>query len=249
MIFDSLYFLGPMDLGDCFVHNGIVNYYADRCQQLHVPVQPKYYDTISCLYSEHPNIITVPMEVDQEEAYINCYKISRIINDWEMVFRDVNGYRTAILWDEQIYTHFELPFSMRYSNFRLPKYIPEQENLYNRLYQNRPYILIHRSTGQHPDGLPIDVEKFRTDSGLSPEVDVIEVVPSITSNMLNYVRLIENAEEIHCVNSSFFCLVDSIFHRTRAKLFFHDIRASSIMRVNSEWNRRCWNIVYYPNKF
>lgn len=238
-----------MDLGDYFVHSGVVNYYADRCQQLHLPVTYKSYDTITCLYSEHPNIITVRLRPEEEQEYVDMHKLSRVVVEWEMIFRFVNGHYTALLWDEQIYTHFELPFSLRYTNFRLPKNLPGSDALFEKLYTGRPYILVHTGTGQHPNGLPVNIENFRLANNLPQDVDIIEIIPSRTSNMLDYVKLIENAAEIHCVNSSFYCLVDGMYHRTRGTLFFHDIRASSIVRVNSEWNNRCWKIVYYPEKF
>ena len=62
-------------------------------------------------------------------------------------------------------------------------------------------------------------------------------------DMMQYVKLIQHAEEIHCVPSSFHCLVDSI--QTNAKLFFHDIREKTSMAVNTQWNNFKWNEVNY----
>jgi hypothetical protein len=62
-------------------------------------------------------------------------------------------------------------------------------------------------------------------------------------------KLIENAKEIHCVNSSFFCLVDSVCKKIKADLFYHDIRMNNITQTNC-WatggNR--WLVVDYPFK-
>jgi hypothetical protein len=77
---------------------------------------------------------------------------------------------------------------------------------------------------------------------------IIEITPNITKNMLQYAKLIENAKEIHCVPSSFYCLTDSITERTSANLFFHDIRAATLMQINSKWNNNRWNIVKYDRK-
>jgi hypothetical protein len=60
---------------------------------------------------------------------------------------------------------------------------------------------------------------------------------------MEYVELIKNAEEIHCIPSSFHCLVDGI--ETPAKLFFHDIREKTSMAVNSIWNNHRWTMVNY----
>jgi hypothetical protein len=105
---------------------------------------------------------------------------------------------------------------------------------------------VHRQTGDHPKGLPINVSGFRHANGF-PEIKIIDIVPEITNNMMQYVKLIQNAQEIHCVPSSFHCLVDSM--PTSAKLFFHDIREKTAMAVNSSWNNEKWNMVNYAERF
>ena len=61
-VFDRLFFLGSVGLGDSFVYSGIVNHFADRCNELHVPAQPKFYKTIKTLYQDHPNVKVVSLE-------------------------------------------------------------------------------------------------------------------------------------------------------------------------------------------
>lgn len=248
MKIDKLYFVGIMDLGDHFVHAGIINYFADKCNELHVPVKHHNYETVCTLFQEHPNIRVVALHAHEEDSYVEQCKMSRICNGWNMVFANIDGHHTALLWDEQVYTHYEVPFSFRYTNFRLPKEIQGSDDLFNRLYKGRPYVLIHKKTGHMPQGIPINIEAFRLSIGLSADVDIIEIDPSFTNNMMHYVKLIQNAEEIHCVNSSFFCLVDSIFNLTKAKLYFHDARASSLIRINSDYNRHCWNVIKYSTR-
>jgi hypothetical protein len=245
---DKLYFIGPMDLGDCFVYTGIINYYADRCKQLHVPAKPENYQTLKTLYESHPNIKVVALTLEEEEQYINHHKLSKVITDWGMYCTIIDQVPCSVLWDEQIYTNFEIPFGYRYSNFRLPKTIDGSQELYDRLYQGRPYALIHSRTSHYPNGMPILIEKYRQSIAL-PAIDLIEIKLEITNNMLHYVELIKNAAEIHCVSSSFFCLVDSIHSETTAKLYFHDSRASSIERVNNRWNKSCWKIIRYPYRY
>ena len=244
-IYDRLYFCAAMTLGDNFVYSGIIHHYADRCQELHIPVETKFFKTMQCLYQDYPNIkIFSSLAPIQEEQYISQHKLSRI-NNAEITFVDIEGIRICPLWDEQVYTEFEIPFSLRYKNFRLPKYIDGAEELYQKLSGGEPYILIHRRTGLHPDGMPIDI--FRSVKNNS-NINIIEITEGITDNMMQFVPLIERAQEIHCVSSSFRCLVDSIYNRTTGKLYYHDIRATTLERVNSRWNNYIWNIILYENK-
>ena len=159
---------------------------------------------------------------------------------------NLKGVTLHPLWDLQQYSDHELPFHLRYTNFRLPKHVDGSEELFNKLSNNEPYILVHRYTGEHPDGIPISIENFRSANGW-PECKIIEINETITDNMMHYIKLIQNAEEIHVVPSSFHCLVDSM--ETKAKLFVHDVREKTSMMLNSPYNNHKWCIVNYNTKW
>jgi hypothetical protein len=134
---------------------------------------------------------------------------------------------------------------MRYLDFHFPKYVEGTEELYNRLTEGeKDYILVHRFSSDHPDGIPINLKDYRKERG-APDVKVIEIREGQTDNMLKYKKLIDNALEIHCIPSSFFNLVDSVIPDVKGELHFHDIRKNSLMKVNSLWNDHKWQIVTY----
>ena len=80
-IFDRLFFMGPMSLGDSFVLCGMVNHYADRCKELHVPADPRFFKTIKTLYQDHPNIrvVAMPQDWHSEDLYVERHQLSRIL--------------------------------------------------------------------------------------------------------------------------------------------------------------------------
>ena len=245
-IFDRLFCMGPMSLGDSFVLCGMVNHYADRCNELHVPADPKFYKTIKTLYQDHPNICVVAMPQDwhSEDLYVERHQLSRILRI-DLVHSIIKNFDITPMWDIQLYSNYELSFGLRYSNFRLPKHIEGSEELYNELCGGEPYILIHRYSNDFPDGAPINIPAFRA-AGNLPDYRVIEIRDGITDNMMQYVKLIENAQEIHCIPSSFHCLVDSV--PTKARLFFHDVREKTSMAINSAWNDNKWIMVHYQER-
>jgi len=244
-IFDKLFFSGPMSLGDSFVASGVVHHFGDRCQELHLPVLPKFHKTLSTLYQDHPHIKVVGLMpyAGGEDQYVQQHGLSRILRS-EVLTTTIKGLDISPMWDIQIYSNFELSYGLRYSNFRLPKHIAGANELYINLagMKHDPYILWHRFSNDFPNGAPIDLAEFRRAHNM-PEIRIIEIVEGITDNMMQYTTLIKHATEIHCIPSSFHCLVDSI--QTDAKLFFHDIREKTSMAVNSEWNNRKWVEVKY----
>jgi hypothetical protein len=247
--FDKLFVPCGGSLGDCFVFSGAVHYYADKTNELHLSVSPKFFETIKCLYQDYENIKLIPVTSNEEEGeYIKLNGLSRLLSV-PLYSNTLGGVTYHPLFDLQLYSNLELSYRVRYENFRLPKHVNGAEELYQRLVSNNePYILLHRYTGEHPEGIPISVEDFRYANG-QPPIKIISVEPSITDNMMQYIDLIMNAEEIHVVPSSFFCLVDGIKTNLKTKLFYHDVRAKACVLVNSQWNNYKWNIINYGQKF
>ena len=247
-IFDRLFFLGSVGLGDSFVYSGIVNHFADRCNELHVPAQPKFYKTIKTLYQDHPNVKVVSLESNDNHIiqYTQAHSLSRILPTF-LAHTVIRKFQIIPMWDIQMYSNFELSFGLRYSNFRLPGYISGSEELYQTLSNGKPYILVHRYTGDNPEGMPINILAFRRNAGLQEDINIIEIKECITEDMMQFTKLIQCAKEIHCVPSSFHCLVDSI--DTPANLYFHDIREKTSMAVNTPWNKFKWVLVSYDQRF
>ena len=158
---------------------------------------------------------------------------------------NIKNFNIVTMWDLQLYANYGFSFDLRYSNFRLPKHIAGSDELYDQLSGGEPYILVHRYTGDAPEGIPFDLTLFRETSNLPP-IKVIEIKEGITDDMMQYVKLIQNAQEIHVVGSSFHCLVDSI--KTPARLFFHDARERTSMLLNSPWNDKIWKVIGYNHK-
>jgi hypothetical protein len=155
----------------------------------------------------------------------------------------------AVNFDRQFYEQAGILFKERYEKFTLPKEIPGVDEVYDKLTEGeKNYIIVHKNSSAEGD-YPIDLWTWRRNQiGTIPDTKIIKIEMGQTTNMLSYMRLIENAKEIHCLNSSFFCLVDSVAKRIKPKLFYHDIRMNNITQTNCESNGNRWTIVEYPFK-
>jgi hypothetical protein len=248
--FEKLFFDSAVGLGDAFVMNGIVHHYARLCGTMYYPARAEFFDTLTCLYSEYPNIeVWRFYDQGQEDWFVENNKLQRIrstpLITTEIHRVDCAPERIHVHWPQQIYENFDVPFKMRYLDFHMPDHIEGSQELYDRLTEgDTEYVLVHRFASDHPEGIPIDVPKFRADRGW-PMIKIIEVREGQATNMLQYKKLIEGAKEIHCIPSSFFNLVDSMVTNIKALPIFHDIRKNSLMKVNSQWNKHRWTVVDY----
>ena len=86
----------------------------------------------------------------------------------------------------------------------------------------KDYILVHQQSS---------IGKFFID--IKSKLPVIEIRPGLTNNMLDYVKIIQNASEIHCIDSSVMNLIDGMKLKTD-DLFFHTIKPTGF-RYSDKW--------------
>jgi len=242
-------------LGDAIVMSPIVHRLTREAEHLYLPCRISNYSTVGCLYQDYPNITVVPYsDQSQITEFVSSKNLIKInLPDIVITKMHLPGISVPvdvpIYWERQLYEHFDIPFSTRYKEFKMPSAIPGTDQLYDLLTEgNQDYCLFHQQTFHHgPGKINIDLQGWRAACGFPP-LKIIEITPGITDNLFQFAMLIEKAKEIHCVCSSFFNLVDSMHDRTNARLFFHDIRADNLMMLNSKWNNYMWSTVSYEPK-
>lgn len=105
-------------------------------------------------------------------------------------------------WDREFYRQAGVDFSERWSGFMIPN-LPEIAGIgsFAFLHQDvaRGYVACHYE---------------------APE-NCVTVTPSGYDSILDYIPYIRAAKEVHCIDSAFLCLVDSLPQRNGQKLYFH----------------------------
>ena len=234
-------------LGDLFVLSGAVKYYSYSYPKVFVPIVNNLKDLADCVFSDFDNIHAVNSYPwsglnDFLKSKNSVYMSDQIelftedsiplVHEWDLTPRHV-------VWDEQLYTLFGVPYYCKYAFFYLPEQCREgSKNLYESLIENdEEYILIARNYSTKnliADNLKIDCKNKK----------VIELNQELHNNPLEYFDLIKNASEIHCVNSAIFNLVDLFAKYAKGSLVYHDVRKTRF-RLNNIFNLSKWDYVPY----
>lgn len=242
-IFENVFFGCGTALGDMFVTNAIVHHYAERSSQLFIPCNETNFPTAKSLYQDTPNIHIVSGN-EYESLKLTLPNPTNIMpwTFWntEITLTDAKW----VNWERQLYEYFDLPYSLRYKNFKLPSNIPNSKSLFKQLTgESNRYIVIHRtmfSLREHSVNFTIN--------HFNPEnLPIIEITKAQTPNVLDYYDLLINAEQVHVVPSSIYCFIDSISSHMKGKLYLHNVRDSFLSQLNCNWNAS-WNVVHYPEK-
>lgn len=215
-----------LGLGDHFICNGLVNHLAERHEVIYLPAKRKNYDTIRCLYSEEP-VVRV-FAVDDEFKDVAAFQQMANCPILRVGFEHCDPR----CFDMSFYRQLGIDFAVRYSKFRLPRRIPREDDAYAALAVPGGYCIVHNEGSRGPYHLKI-----------ATDLPVVFITAErarkneLYRNLLNYRKLIQHAEEIHCINSSVIHLVDSL--QPRARLFFHAVRKMDFS------TRERWSVVEY----
>jgi hypothetical protein len=144
-------------------------------------------------------------------------------------------YNTTSHFDQIFYEQFQYDFSNRWNKFTIPRDINAENELYDLFkLQNKKYIFLH------------ETEKYKIDRKHITPMDIISPIPGLTNNIFDYCKIIENANEIHCIDSSFKNLADSLTPTTH-NLFYYKNR-----HINNFYYSSCklnWNIIEQNKSF
>lgn len=246
---NEIYFGENTSLGDGIVISPIVHKYAEYCDVLYYPSNKHFFETLTCLYQDAHNIIVLQeteyyekrkiaheyLPTENSVAFVNSVPYKKM----KLSFSDGTSVYTNVNFERQVYEHFDLPYSFRYTGFKLPKHIDGSYELYKKLTQGyTEYAVLNPYLGVFNQRVNMDI------SHLTGNLKIIEITPWITNNMLQYIDLFRNAKQIHTIPTSTFCLLESIQNDLTAELFIHQVRKTFASFID---NKRWTDILYDDN--
>lgn len=215
-----------LGLGDHIICNGLVRrLFSDlRPDRIFVPAKRRNYYTVASMYLDEPHICIVPVEGDADVPGL----IQREICD-ELI--QVGFSKTRLEdFDVSFYDCVGIPFEARWTDCRVARDAERESGLEEalRIGRDEDFILVH-DTGS--------VGRFVLNIDSSRRVVHMPPVP-ITNCMLDWCSIAEKAQEVHCIDSSFIHLAQSLNVK---RGFFHDVRPA----VTKFSLRKEWTVVHY----
>lgn len=209
----SVYIYHHLGLGDHIICNGLVRY----------------------IRKQTPDSTSVVLVV----KYKNLTNVSRMFQDCKIVYApiyDDNDHKYGkgnlgwcfggdknINFDESFYKQAEIPFEERWNSFYIERNYDKENSLCNYLKLPNEFCLVHDEASAGKANIKIETTL--------PIVKVCKTL--IETSMFDWMGVIEKASEIHCINSSFIHLVDSM--QPTAKLYFHNDRPNLPFSNKLNW--------------
>ena len=213
-----------LGMGDMFICNGLIRKVVkeDKYEKYYVICKEKNFKTIEAMYSDDDKISVISIKGENE--YREVHNLGLSPNNLRVGHEHLNP---NIRFDESFYVQLNLTIEDKWKEFKLNRDIDEEERVYNQLVSmpNEEYIFVHDESSLG-----------KVDLKIESKMKIIKPRLGITDNMINFLKVIENAKEIHCVDSSFLSMIDLSVKETSASYFLHDVRKTHSPILSPKWS-------------
>ena len=191
-----------LGLGDHFHCNGVIRFLLKEKymgQKVKLFSKKKYYEMVKFMYRDLDNLEIVPISDDEkiEANEIKSYlkegdKIEKIGFDY--FTKNKNKNKTI---DMLFYEQFNINYAKRFKLTYWKRDISKEENLYNNLVKKKDFVFIHDDPSRN---------FVITEQLIGKECQIIR--NSYKHSIFDYGKIIENAKEIHVMESSARCMLE-----------------------------------------
>lgn len=231
-----------LGLGDHLDCNGMVRWIRKHgwatlhYDQIGVFSKDNYYDMIEYMYRDDPGITV--FKISRDDEYGDVQKIADSLENAEIIRVGHEHYpgkhaelsQQKNCW-EFFYEQLNMPYEVRSKFFHVERDYTEERRVYDKLNpKDKDFIFIHEDPAR---GFTLNRDHFLNKNLMTVEND-------ITENIFHFINLIQAANEIHCMESSFKTLVD-LYALPSQKLFYHDFRNQPLGQHSLD----TWEVVSY----
>ena len=229
-------------LGDHFDMNGMVRNYLKDYNKVHVFAKSNYYGMIEHMYRDQDaiKVIKIPKNANEVEFAENYYRENKDCTKFLRIGFENYPFHEEHLYNkncwEFFYEQVNVPYNIHTDMFYVQRDPEEENKLMKELNpNNKKYIFIHEDKER---GFELNRNHFL-------DKTLLTIGNDNTKNIFHFIKIIENAQEIHCMESSFKSLID--VYATTDNIFHHDLRKDHNGNGHpiGTRNNKKWKVVEY----
>ena len=226
-----VFILPHQGLGDLLICNGIFREYAKIKSKVFVAVKKSNAHQVKVMLQDVGNIYLWVFPNHIEAIIFRLMNLLALLN-FEVIKLGHYGNNfipPGTRFDKSFYDQAGLLPDLRWDNFIISRNKEKEQLLYSRLVTNQPYIFLHEDQIR---GMVINRNLITT------KINIVEpLIQGDEFTVFDYLKIIENATEIHVIESSFAHLIESVgiqgskfAHRYARSLVMHDYRQTPTYR-------------------
>lgn len=194
-------------LGDHILSNGLYRELSRRHDLILLPVVSNNYKSVKRMLLDIPNLKCVSYNREFFHLTMNLeHRLLTALNYEVIPIGPWHGIRERnknVNFDEDLYLSANIDFRHRWDSFSVERDLAAENRLKKKLdIGSKPYIFLHEDASR----------RYQIDRNRIPDgYQIVEPIhPSHEVSFFDYIGVILNAEEIHCIESSFCALIESL---------------------------------------
>jgi len=193
---DTLILYHHLGLGDHLMCHGLVRETCKKYPKVIIFAKSHNLVSVQFMFRDIPNLEIVEGDDDIAKAFLREHPEmqAKLIG-----FGKLNWVTGAKL-DIQFYEQAGLPIDKKYSEFKVVRDSEREEALFDKLVPEgvEDYIFLHHDPERH----------FGIKPEFLPDLPVVQPSPDETDCIFDYCKIIENASELHLIDSAFQHMTD-----------------------------------------
>ena len=230
------FFMPHLGLGDHIICNAILRKLRESYDIVHMPVKRHNFLNVQDLFKDDDGIELISVAGDEEALkYLNMFKghVNEVVgvgNYGQEFLRDSNSF------DESFYKQVRMEYNERWSLFSYARDINKEAVLYDSAELPDNYIFVHDDKNRNYE---IEDSYFNDNSYVFRPTHKFGT--NCETTLFHYGKIIENADEIHCIDSSFACYIEHLDCSAVDKMVLH-----RYIKQEREFNTQDKNHPFFP---
>ena len=226
-----IYIYTHLGLGDHILCNGLVRHFSENENRVYVFVKPTNINNVAFMYRDNPTIKLISMYDHEVQQFMsinrnNKYIVAGISTEYHRKLNN-NEYET---FDIGFYDMVNIPLEYKWDKFHINRnQESEKDAFYNKLslQDGEDFILIHDDVSR---GMKLNLNYIQKG------IKIINIANYQNIGIFDFIYAIEQAREVHVMNSSFACLIDTMQIRND-NIFYHEYaRPNTNFKLKLNWN-------------
>lgn len=235
---DNIFVYHNMGMGDHILCNAIIRTYAEKYDRVYNFAKPHYVNNVAYMYRDLKNFRPIALDDAQTKFFMrvnpnNKYLVVGITPEWFHNFDILKLYET---FDHGFYVAANVPFEDKWNKFYFERDLEkEKDAFYNKLglKDGEEFLFVHDDPERNRH-----FKKEFVDKGIK----VVHPAQHKNIGLFDFIYAIEKAQEVHVMNSSFSCLIDTMQIQTN-KLFLHQYARTDMGDNTNHKMKLNWTIL------
>ena len=205
------FIMNHLGLGDHIICNAIYRHYCGKDNIVAIPVKPHNVETVQDMLSDKSNAKILSLDNGNPDNEMVAKSMDYAMVGYEVIRLGYFGSNflvdRTLRYDHNFYNQAGVDFKERWDSFYIPPNKQREEEVYKFLgCDEQEYVFLHE-----------DVQRgfIINRSGIDEKYKIMSPVSGGLGSenkfrFCDYRKVIENASEIHCIESSFCALIESL---------------------------------------